>query len=99
VSKTNRTIKDFEEAVIKKKITEWFIRNCLLCEYPLRFVFSIKGENVSVGFDAGCDCVRQRGPIHKRRMKSVKYQYDLQSNRKVIDEYDQFWGFNGVSDD
>ena len=94
----SETVKDFEAAVIKKNITKWSIWPCSMCNYPCGFLFLVDGKKVKVGYDSGCYCCG-RGDIRAEKMESVKEHYDLQSNQKLIDEYDQFWGFEGVSDE
>lgn len=61
-----------------------------MCDYPLKYIFSLDKEQVS--FDAGCDCVTYSN-IQPRSWGDLAEHYNMQTSEEYIAEMDEFWGF------
>lgn len=81
---------DFMKQAKEKGIEKWIIHHCSMCGYPCGFHFS-KDQN-TVLYDNGCNCTGGYGG-RGSSWKEVADHYNLQSNQKVIEEFDKFWGF------
>lgn len=82
-----RTPEEFEQAVKERKITEWKLRECSFCRYPLNYVFLPDG----VYLDRGCDCTGQTPNLVRRTWKSLAEHYNIQTDADYIAEMDTFW--------
>lgn len=87
-----RTADEFKQAAIKKGITEWVIRDCSICGYDLKYIFSRDKEQVA--FDTGCDCTSYPNVIIPSSYEDIAQHYNCQTNKEYIKEMDDFWGFN-----
>lgn len=79
---------DFIAQVAKLNLTEWNIRNCSLCEYPLKYIFT--GSRVC--FDSGCYCTNS-SKITEIGWDHIVNFYNMQTHPDVIKEMNEFWGF------
>lgn len=81
---------DFKQQSIEHNITRWNINDCSFCDYSCGFV--IKGNNVF--YDNGCNCTYTPNKLRKSSFEDIARHYNMQSNEKVISEYNEFWNFN-----
>lgn len=87
-----RTANEFKQAAIAKNIQSWPIRDCSLCGYMLKYIFSDDKEQVA--FDTGCDCTSYPNVYHFSSYEDVAQHYNCQTSKEYIKEMDDFWGFN-----
>jgi hypothetical protein len=86
-----RTADEFKEAAEVQGHTKWPIHKCSMCGYQCAFLFNA-GE---VSYDNGCNCVTFRTPPSRRTWDDVAAHYNRQSDAKVIEKMNRFWGFDG----
>lgn len=95
-----RTPEEFKIRASSLGIKEWKIRECSICSYPLKFIFSRNGD---VHFESRCDCdttLRENPSLRKEEFppvsswKVVAESYNLARNHSIIKEWAEFWYFN-----
>ncbi len=86
----SRAPEEFRLAATLRNIQEWYIRGCSMCDYPLSYYFFTQFGDVA--FDSGCDCVSYKN-IQPKDWNDVARQYNIQTDEKIIEKYDAFWGF------
>lgn len=84
-----KTGEDFKSQAKLKNITEWHIRNCSICNYPLGYYFHEDGR---VFYDNGCDCGFGKS-MNIRSWDNVAEHYNMQDYPSVIEKMNNFWGF------
>lgn len=84
-----KTGEDFKKQALKHNISYWIMRNCSICDYPLKYVF----ENGEVYFDSSCNCTNFYN-LQLRSWENVANYYNMQTDENVIKEMDSFWKFD-----
>lgn len=84
-----RTAQEFRSAAIKYSISTWRFRECSICGCPIGYLFF---QDREVYFDGGCDCCW--GDLRPSTWEDVAEFYNMQTNDKMIAEFDEFWHFN-----
>lgn len=90
-----KTPDDFREQAIKERISEWRIHDCGMCKYKCGFLFF--PEVYEVMYDKGCNCVSYNDTSFSS-WEAVANHYNLQTNKDVINKYNEFWGFTNNKD-
>lgn len=85
-----RVASEFRIKAKEKGITFWRVHDCYMCGYSCGYL--IDGDQVS--YDSGCDCVRYGPVIRPASFDSIASNYNMQTNLKVIENMDKFWGFD-----
>ena len=85
-----KTIEQFKNAAIEKKIIKWNIHDCSMCGYDCGYVFAPDYEHV--GYDSGCDCVSYKN-INPSSWEDIRDHYNNQTNLEYIKTMNEFWGF------
>lgn len=82
---------DFKTAAKEKGIIFWPVHNCSICDYECGFLFyEFPGNDVV--YDHGCHCTWKKN-FTAQAWDDVAKQYNIQGNKKVMQEYAEFWGF------
>lgn len=89
-----KTADDFKKVYENRKesgagIYNWHIHTCSMCGYLCGFVFENNGE---VRYDSGCYCLFQ--PTRLSSWEAVASHFNMQKDKKYIEEMKQFWGFS-----
>jgi len=82
-----RKPEEFKQKAIENKIRQWVVRDCSICGYQLKYIF----YDDKVTFDPGCYCTS--GREQTRTWDDISGYYNMQTNKNVIKEMDEFWGF------
>lgn len=95
------TFENLDEAfltkqVLEKRISQWFIQNCTMCEYSCRYLFQVNTvtKEVVVSYDNGCYCGHFGIYPSDRTMKDVLRHIKRQSVHRIKEEHAKFWGFS-----
>ena len=90
----NRSPEEFKTKVKENNIEKWNIRDCSVCGCFYGYVFStnIYSINHEVVIDTSCDCTTYN-PLRKSSWEEVARYYNIQTNLKIIENMDKFWGF------
>lgn len=83
-----RSPQEFKDQAAARGITFWPVHRCAMCRYQCGY--AISGETVD--YDAGCAC--SWGGPQLRSWKDLADQYNINLTNPVIQEYDEFWGFD-----
>lgn len=84
-----RTVEEFKKQAKLKNITKVWVHDCSICKYPCGYIIN---NDATVTYDSGCDCVSYHG-YRPSSFDEVASFYNIQTDEKVIQEMDEFWGF------